>query len=95
MVACWLATLMLVAREAVLRAGGRQLSRALSGLHPVDGSPGRSCGSAGVAQSNSSNTAAPGSFVVSSAPGTTMAHTQGAFPTLEKVRLPSVSCVLV
>lgn len=78
---------MLVAREALLRAGGRQLSRALSGLHSADGSPGRSCGSTGGARNTSSNTAAPGPLVVSSAPGTIMANTEVAFPTLEKLRL--------
>lgn len=86
---------MLVVREAVLRAGGRQLSRALSGLHSADGSPGRSCGSAGVAQTTSSNTASPGPLVVSSDPRTTMANTEGAFPMLEKVRSPLVQCVLL
>lgn len=87
---CQWATLMLGTREAVLRVGGRQLSRVLSGLHSPDASPGRSRVSAGVVRSAATDTSTLGPLVALASSGTAMSNAEAAYPMLEKVRVPSV-----
>lgn len=77
---------MLGTRGVVLRAGGRQFTRVLSGLNPSEGSPDQ-CSGPMVATRNLSSEVPPQGPRVPSSSGATMPDTEATYPTLEKLGL--------
>ncbi|KAK8401245.1 hypothetical protein O3P69_002781 [Scylla paramamosain] len=77
---------MLGTRGVVLRAGGRQFTRVLSGLNPSEGSPDQCCGLM-VATRSLSSEAPPQGPRVPPASGATMPDPEASYPALEKLGL--------